>query len=621
MLISRFRSVTSFKGIARLHALILVLLALLITFRLAGYCKEASDTDRDKEKVSLATRLSKQDPSNFSFFISQRSCEQLCAHDALDAVDRFVAAFYVARKTPYGMGIGPYGSGYGYMLGVGGIPASRIAVFIDGIPHQQALSGQYVPDFYLLTSLGYMEGILGPSPVLHGNGAMGSVLAISTPRRHFEGSSTRFTLSSGDLGNKANYIQHSGLYDSNRYSVTLGAVTGKGERDHSSFDAGDVRISYERSFGLNWSLGGSFRFMESIYSEPGSVHSPSKSQTDNSAHAASVELGWQSSKASITSTAYYSDNLVRASNGYVSAGNVLALRLKGEYFYGMDSKITCGADVKRCLAKASNSTTDTDFGKHIALESGVYSHVVHRFQPGLDLTAGVRLAYYEPTGALLAPQVGFACQASRRLVLKGGYARGFRFPSIRELYMYPGPNTDLLPEYLNGYRCGAELIIGKRSTLTFAGFYNKGEHLIETTGSFPDLVLKNSDDSEYWGIYTRLSYYPMERFFLNLDYCWRAPSVNVAYTPKHKLNGIASYALGRFEGAVSLRYAKQTYSDSDEQLPLEDYFLINLYLSGRITDYLRLWVKSENLPGSAHETMYSYPLHKAHNTVGLTFDL
>lgn len=71
--------------------------------------------------------------------------------------------------------------------------------------------------------------------------------------------------------------------------------------------------------------------------------------------------------------------------------------------------------------------------------------------PWFTAEAGVRFDHHTVTGGEWVPQAGIALRLLLQGELKEMVGKGFRNPTMRELYLYPPSNTGLQPERLWSY--------------------------------------------------------------------------------------------------------------------------------------------------------------------------
>ena len=97
----------------------------------------------------------------------------------------------------------------------------------------------------------------------------------------------------------------------------------------------------------------------------------------------------------------------------------------------------------------------------------------------LTLDAGLRLDQNPDIGHEWVPKGGLSVQLPRNAQLKAVVAKGFRFPPIREMYMFPPQNPDLKAERMWNYELSLHQQIGSVS-YGVSLFYINGENMIRT---------------------------------------------------------------------------------------------------------------------------------------------
>ena len=97
----------------------------------------------------------------------------------------------------------------------------------------------------------------------------------------------------------------------------------------------------------------------------------------------------------------------------------------------------------------------------------------------LTIDAGIRLDHHSITGTEWIPQAGIVVRPMETGEIKAMASKGFRNPTMREMYLYPPSNTDLKPERLWNY----ELSWRHRIEAFNYGlnlYYIKGDNMIQT---------------------------------------------------------------------------------------------------------------------------------------------
>jgi len=87
------------------------------------------------------------------------------------------------------------------------------------------------------------------------------------------------------------------------------------------------------------------------------------------------------------------------------------------------------------------------------LVGAAFTEVVAPVVRGLELTGAVRYDHYENVGAKTSPKVGARWQPAKEVLLRGSVGKGFRAPSLTELYQ-PQTTAVSAPGFDDPARCG-----------------------------------------------------------------------------------------------------------------------------------------------------------------------
>lgn len=174
---------------------------------------------------------------------------------------------------------------------------------------------------------------------------------------------------------------------------------------------------------------------------------------------------------------------------------MLGLSLYQSYSFFTGNDIAVGIDYARYGGHAWN-TPLAEGGKNSDILSSTYINDVAGYinfrqilAERLTLNAGLRLDYNDKSGKELIPQVGISYIVTPVTVLKAIVSKGFRNPTIREMYMFKPQNPNLKPESLMNY----EVSVGQNfwdNALHFDLnlFYINGKDIIFTDTSTGSLV-------------------------------------------------------------------------------------------------------------------------------------
>ena len=289
------------------------------------------------------------------------------------------------------------------------------------------------------------------------------------------------------------------------------------------------------------------------------------------------------------------------------------------------------------------------FGANKAmLNGGLYVQDEQRLWERLIAIAGLRVDYNSIFGFVPCPRLGFVYKQNNMLRLKLSAGRGFRAPSLGELYMPDMPvsssatiiaNPNLKPEYIWSVDGGPEVDITKWITLRISGFYNSMDQLITQKiineyfqSALQNTKLSSKNIQNAWSaglensIEVRLGRWGM--FFLNYTYTksedeeLKGP---LEYIPDHNFNaGIyLKKAFGpiTLSGSIMENYVGERYylawqletitglpSDITPSLiSLPYYFRTDAALKVAYNDFIWLGADGMNLFGATiEETVGTY---------------
>ena len=100
----------------------------------------------------------------------------------------------------------------------------------------------------------------------------------------------------------------------------------------------------------------------------------------------------------------------------------------------------------------------------------------------LSLNVGLRVDHHSHVGTELVPQGGLAFHLPKNAELKAMVSKGFRNPTIREMYMFPPQNPDLKPERMMNYELSyTQHLLDGALSYGVNLYYINGDNLIMTT--------------------------------------------------------------------------------------------------------------------------------------------
>ena len=209
------------------------------------------------------------------------------------------------------------------------------------------------------------------------------------------------------------------------------------------------------------------------------------------------------------------------------------------------------------------------------------------------------------------------------LELKASAVKGFRNPSIKEMYMFPVQNPNLKSERLWSYELTlSQCFLNRRLKYGINVYYINGDNMILTlpNPNGAGRLNQNSGTIENVGVEADVNYHIRKEWQINANYSWLNMKNPVVAAPEHKLYIGASYSKSRWNVATGVQYVEGLYSSTSPNKK-ENFVLWNLRCNFNATKWLDVWAKGENLLTQRYEINAGYPMPKATVMVGFSLKL
>ncbi len=189
------------------------------------------------------------------------------------------------------------------------------------------------------------------------------------------------------------------------------------------------------------------------------------------------------------------------------------------------NRITAGLDFQHFGGDAWNKFDNGDRTKLVDKslnEVAGYVSIRQNINKILTFDAGLRLDHHSHTGTVWVPQGGIALQLPRSSELRAMISKGFRNPTIREMYMFPPQNPDLKPEKTMNYELSySQRLLNNSLSYGVNVFYINGDNIIESIMVDGRFQNTNIDKIENWGgIETNANYRINRVWNLSANYSW-----------------------------------------------------------------------------------------------------
>lgn len=539
-----------------------------------------------------------------------------------------VPGLFVTGRGIMGYGVSGGAAGSMNLRGIGGGPTTGLLVLVDGHPQYMGLMGHPLADAYQSMLAEKVEVLRGPASVLYGSNAMGGVINIVTRKQQEDGVHTGVRIGYGSyntLMTEATNQVKKGRFNS---IVTGSFNRTDGHRADMEFEqyGGYAKLGYELSSA--WTLSGDVNLTQFAASNPGLAGTPlydNDSRITRGMTSFSLDNNYEQTSGALKF--FYNWGRHKINDGYLATEKPLDKRFNSKdrmlglswyqsasFFTG--NRLTVGIDYQHFGGNAWNRFVSDGHEEGISnkTENEVAGYVDFRQAIGNILTfdAGVRVDHHSVTGTEWIPQVGLSAQISQSSSLKAMASKGFRNPTIRELYMFPVANPNLLPERLWNYELSySQRLFDQKFYYGVNIFYINGENMIDTDKSTGKLLNTNIKKVENWGAEATFAYRINAMWNLSANYSWLRMVYPLVAAPEHKLFAGADFTKGRWNLSTGLQYVAGLYTSVKIKQTKENFVLWNLRGSYRLCPFADLFVRGENLLAQQYEINTGYPMPKA----------
>ena len=553
-----------------------------------------------------------------------------------------VPGLFVTSRGVMGYGVSNGAAGSISLRGLSGGTA-RLMVLIDGHPQYAGIFGHPIADAYQSFLAERVEVLRGPASELYGSNAMSGVINIVTRKMQEDGVNTHLHAGCGsyntletELTNRVRKGRFSSVV-SGSYNRTNGHRADMGFEQYGGY----AKLGYEMTD--HWNVRGDVNVTHFNASYPGPVSAPlfdGDQRITRGMTSLALENRYEKTSGGLSFFYNWGDHWIN--NGYTpSAGESpqearfnshdymtgISLYQSTQFFPG--NRITLGFDWFRYGGRAWNEYvsgekvgTTSDLVDKEEDELAGYIDLRQDFCSWLTFNAGLRVDHHSRVGTEWVPQAGLAFHLPQAMELKASVSKGFRYPILREMYMFPPQNPNLQPESMWNY----ELAFSQRliEGWLYYGvnlFYINAKNLIQTLpnphGS--GMLNQNTGKIENTGVELQAAYRINRAWSVDGNYSYLHMAHPVIAAPEHKLYAGANFSQGRWNVSTGLQYIAGLYNQTDPAVT-EDFVLWNVRASFRATRWLDIWARGENLLAQRYEINAGYPMPRATVMAGVNFN-
>ena len=554
-----------------------------------------------------------------------------------------VPGFFTTSRGIMGYGVSDGAAGTISIRGLSG-GSGQVMVLIDGHPQYMGMFGHPISDAYQSLMAERVEVLRGPASVLYGSNAMGGVVNIVTRKMEQDGVRTNINAGYGswntvqtELTNRVRYKGFSSIISAS-YNRTDGHRTDMGFEQYGGY----AKLGYD--FTDNWRIRADVNVTHFNASNPGTVSDP-LSDADQSVTRGMTSLAVENEyeRTSGALSVFYNWGDHHINDGYhPSAGeqpldyrfnshdDMMGISAYQSVRMFRGNRLTVGVDWYRFGGSAWNRYVSgerngerEDIADVVRHEVAGYVDFRQNIGTWLTLDAGVRIDYHSHVGTEWVPQAGLSFHLPYAIELKASASKGFRYPTIREMYMFPPQNPDLRPERMWTYELAlSQKLLEGRLSYGLNIFYISGDNMILRLPN-PDgagMLNQNSGEVRNAGVEAQAAWRIARDWSVDANYSFLHMDNPVVAAPEHKLYAGALFTHGRWHVSTGVQYIAGLYTQVGENPVQEDFVLWNVRASFRILDWMSVWVRGENLLDWQYEINAGFPMPGANVTGGLNFE-
>ena len=553
-----------------------------------------------------------------------------------------VPGLFITSRGIMGYGVSEGAAGTISMRGLSG-GSGQVMVLIDGHPQYMGMFGHPISDAYQSLMAERVEVLRGPASVLYGSNAMGGVVNIVTRRMEQDGVRTNINAGYGswntvqtELTNRVRYKGFSSIVSAS-YNRTDGHRADMGFEQYGGY----AKLGYD--FSPYWRVRADVNVTHFNASNPGTVSNPildADQSVTRGMTSLAVENEYEGTSGALSVFYNWGDHHIN--DGYYpldttdnqpldyrfnSHDDMMGISAYQSVRMFRGNRLTVGVDWYRFGGSAwdqyvagerRGERDDTvDIAQH---EVAGYVDFRQNIGTWLTLDAGVRIDYHSHIGVEWVPQAGLSLHLPHSMELKASVSKGFRYPTIREMYMFTPRNPDLRPERMWTYELSlSQKLLDGRLSYGVNVFYIDGDNFIMTqmVDGKPHNV--NAGALRNAGVEAQAAWRIARDWSVDANYSFLHMENPVVAAPEHKLYVGGLFTHGRWHVSTGVQYVAGLYTQVGDSPVQEDFVLWNIRASFRILDWMSVWVRGENLLNWKYEINAGFPMPGTNVTGGLNF--
>jgi len=591
------------------------------------------DTIKLEEVVVTGTRVevSRKNVPMTVTTISKDEINQSEESALLPVISARVPGVFVTERGVTGFGVATGSAGGITIRGIGGSPNTQVLVLIDGHPQFMGIFGHPLPDAYVASDAEKIEIIRGPASILYGSNAMGGVINIITRKQKEDGLNAIAKLMYGSF-NTQKYMANGG-FKKNKFNIFTSVNHDRtdGHRDSSDFKITNGYLKAGYKLNSNFSLVADVNLSKFEAFDPGPESGNVGEQIDILRGKAAISLltNFEFTEGAITY--YHNFGEHNISDGFHSNDHFNGIMFYQGLRLLKNNVFTLGVDYKNFGGMAENvKAMDGEgiiFGDETITETGIYAFSQQTLFNNLVLNAGLRNEINSKYGNELVPQAGFVWHPFSLTTLKGSVSKGFRSPSIRELYLWAPANEELEAERMINYEIGIiQDLLKNKLRIELTSFISEGDNLIKVIMTENGPKNMNTGNFLHKGLEFMCQYRPIDNLYFNTNYSYLHMKEPMIASPEQQFFIEGNYRIKRLSFNMHIQHIHSLYTrlkNVQNSIPAEkqSYTLLNVKIVYKASELFNVFISGKNLTNQHYEINNDYPMPGITFFGGINFHL
>ena len=551
----------------------------------------------------------------------------------LPTVMHEVPGLFVTSRSMMGYGVSTGAAGGINLRGITG-GAGQLMVLIDGHPQYQGIYGHPISDSYQTLMAERVEVLRGPASVLYGSNAMGGVINIVTRQGLVDhnGTATNVTLGAGSYGTVQAEV--SNQVRNGKFNSTVSAQYSRTDnhRPRMGFEqyGGYLKLGYDINEHWNAYIDANLTHFNASY--PGSTDKPmydADQWITRGVVSAAIENHYGKTSGALSVYSNFGRHKIDDGTTDPNAPTQRFFRSKdaltgiswyqsAQLFEG--NRLTVGVDYMHIYGNAYYTSKQTgeildtpnkQSGKSYRNEIAGYVDFRQDLLSWLTIDAGVRVDHHSITGTEFVPQGGIVVRPIQTGEVKAMVSKGFRNPTMREMYLYPPSNTDLEPERIWNYELSWKHRLDDGFTYGANIFYIKGDNMIQTMQVDGKPRNVNTGEIENWGFELEVKS-PLGRYFnIRANSAYLHMKNKIIAAPEGMGYLGVDFHKDKWLATLGLQRIEDLYTAVGAAEQKEDFWLLDASVTYAATRNISLWARGENLLAQKYEINLGYPMPRA----------